>query len=204
MKPNYSFKAKVMESGLCTKERQISKAVYSHDCLMLYGEIVPCKLDYETAIKERSLLLQECPEEYNEAKKINHAQFKRKIRIQKRITPWLTEDKKCLFLTLTFTDKTLSKTSPVTRRKYVDRFLKQFNAPFVANKDFGKKNHREHYHAVIRCDYIDFTLWHKYGAIKSETIHRPNSSARLSKYIAKLTNHAIKETTKRSVILYSR
>lgn len=120
----------------------------------------------------------------------------------------------CLFLTLTFTDKVLEKTSADSRRQYVKKFLKLFNVPYVANIDFGAKKGREHYHAILQLDKIDYHLW-KYGTIKglkvrndikvdengcitSETIER------LSRYVAKLTNHAIKATTKRCSIMYSR
>ena len=125
---------------------------------------------------------------------------------------------KCLFLTLTFTDKVLDSTSPETRRRYVSYYLKQFGVPYIANIDFGTADayiddngnerqgtKREHYHAVIQTDKIDLSEWHKYGAIKLEKIRASqNDNIRLAKYVSKLTNHAIKETTKRACLIYSR
>ena len=110
------------------------------------------------------------------------------------------------FLTLTFNDSILSSTSPETRRKYVRRFLKSFNCQYVGNIDFGKRNHREHFHALIGTGKIDYSLWNtRFGAINGLKVRNStDDKARLSRYIAKLTNHAIKETTKRSVIIYSR
>lgn len=144
--------------------------------------------------------------ELNEVEKICNASIQRTKRLRNRIESILLNGE-CLFLTLTFTDETLNSTTEETRRKYVRRYLKLFNCPYVANIDFGAKNHREHYHAVIGCSNIDFSFWRSYGNINVQRI-RNNSielnKKRLSKYICKLSNHAIKETTKRSCLIYSR
>ena len=111
-------------------------------------------------------------------------------------------EKQCLFLTLTFTDDTLQKTSTTTRRRYIVKYLSQFNVPCIANKDFGKENGREHYHAIIQIDRIDYSLY-DYGAINGKkVVVGSETDLRLSKYISKLTNHAIKETTKQSRLIY--
>ena len=120
----------------------------------------------------------------------------------------------CLFLTFTFRDKTLNNTSAYTRRRYVKYFLNALNVPYVANIDFGKKNEREHYHAVVQIGRVDYSKW-KYGAINGIKIRNDikydddgvitsESVEKIARYVAKLTNHAIKETTRRSVIMYSR
>lgn len=137
----------------------------------------------------------------------------RTSRLRKRISQMLAFP--CLFLTLTFTDKTLDNTSKDTRRRYVINYLKSFDSYYIANIDFGRKNEREHYHAIICSDKIDYSSWHKYGAIKGEKVRNNlsiddfgvisnESNERIAKYINKLTNHAIKETTKANRIIYSR
>lgn len=143
---------------------------------------------------------------YNEITKIEHSSCKRAMRLRSRIESMLLNGQ-CLFLTLTFNDETLNQTSAETRRKYVSRFLKSFNCQYVANIDFGKENGREHYHAVINASRIELKEWRCYGNINVERIRNNNialSKTRLSKYIAKLSNHAIKETTKRCCLIYSR
>ena len=78
---------------------------------------------------------------------------------------------------------------------------------YVANIDYGSKNKREHYHALINCDKVDFKSWRKYGNINAKRVRNKDiesDKTKLSKYIAKLSNHAIKETTKRSCLIYSR
>ena len=110
----------------------------------------------------------------------------------------------CLFLTLTFRDNVLIEVDEKYRKVYVCRFLNSLDCRYIANKDFGKKNGREHYHAIVEKEHIDYTKW-SYGALNGLKIRNHDEDVkRISKYVAKLTNHAIKKTTKRSVIIYSR
>lgn len=184
-------------------------------------------MSYDTAVEKRCFLLENFPKEYTEAEKINFARYKRVIRLRERIKKILTTSDTVIFLTLTFTDDALAKTSPDTRRQYVRRYLGQFGFDFVANIDFGAKNGREHYHAVVG-GKIDLKPWtEKMGGTNVRIVKAPEFTQKrvpkryqglpqeeiekrmaiddekaLSKYVAKLTNHAIKETTKRSCCIY--
>lgn len=53
------------------------------------------------------------------------------------------------FVTLTFKPEVLESTSKQTRRTYIARFLKENTYYYIANIDYGKKNDREHYHAIV-------------------------------------------------------
>lgn len=226
MKIDYKFKSEVLKTDIPKLANQISKAIYARFALENWGEIVKSNMDYDTAIEKRCFLLKNFPREYEEAEKINLARYKRVARLRKRINAILHNSEFVQFLTLTFSDDTLAKTSPETRRRYVQRFLTELKCDYVANVDFGAKNGREHYHAVIGgvCDEKEWTkygfinsLWVKIGderlrkvpkryeTLSPDEIERrmqEDNEKRLAKYVAKLTNHAIKETTKRSVILY--
>lgn len=201
-KIDYAYKAEVLKSGIVQEQKNISLAIYAHFALLEYGLYIPTKIDYETAQEKRSFLMENCPQEWREAERINYAFYKRVKRLKDKIAEML-EGGQCLFLTLTFTDEVLAKTSPETRRQYISRFLKQFNVPYIANKDFGSKNKREHYHAVIQLDHLDYSLY-EYGAINGQKIASVKDNVKLAKYVSKLTNHAIKETTQRSCLIYSR
>lgn len=127
-------------------------------------------------------------------------------RLKKRIKKMFVKD--CVFLTLTFRDDVLSSCSSDTRRTYVRRFLKEFGVPYVANIDFGLNDeftHREHYHAVLQKDKIPLNCW-SYGISHVEKIRCDLcSSAKLSQYIVKITNHAYKDSTKNlNNLIYSR
>lgn len=110
----------------------------------------------------------------------------------------------CIFVTLTFNDKSLQNTTEVTRRRYVSRYLKEQSDYYIANIDYGEKNGREHYHAVV-FGHLDLEKWHKYGGIDVERIKSGlNDNLKVSKYISKLTNHAIKNTCKNKRLIYSK
>lgn len=203
MSIDYAKKAEVMELGFVDLQRKISKAFFAESYFERTGQIIYSELDYDTAYEEYLFLLENCPDEWNEACKINYATYKRVKRLKDRVS-YLLSNGDCTFVTLTFTDEVLATTSPETRRRYITRFLKRFDVPYIANKDFGSKNGREHYHAVIQSQNIDYSLY-EYGAINGEKIRNSkNDDIKLAKYISKLTNHAIKETCNGSKIIYSK
>lgn len=191
-KPNYERKALAIESGCSHKYRQFRYACYKNEeekINTLYSDLKCCYDD--DLIKESSRLYE--------------SQKKRVKTLKNKIKTMLSNGK-CIFLTLTFKPDTLESTTPETRKDYVRRFLKENYDKYIANIDYGARNGREHYHAVCLLDntLANFNTWHKYGAVKSENIWQTNSDIKISKYITKLTNHAIKETCKRSAIIYSR
>lgn len=197
---DYELKSKVLNSGLCKLEKKVSKAMFKFYQYHNKGSDLT-DLSYNSAVKIYNYQIRHNNLYWKEAQKINHATYSRARRLKERIELMLAFDK-CQFLTLTFTDEVLASTSENTRRRYVTRFLKSLNCDnYVANKDFGGENGREHYHAVVSKDYIDYSSW-SYGNLDGEVCNK-NSKA-LSKYVAKLTNHAIKETTKRSSLIYCR
>ena len=156
-----------------------------------------------------------------ECEKINHATYERNKRLKDKINKMLLSGH-CIFLTLTFNNDILDSTNELTRRKYVSRYLKDLSNKYIANIDFGLKTEREHYHAIIRYDdyvyinktktdsYILMTEKWPYGFINAKDIQfnneieNDNTNTKLAKYINKLTNHAIKETTKRNHLIFSK
>ena len=155
------------------------------------------------------------PDLMQEAEKVSHARYTRATKLYKTLELFLTFFP-CTFVTLTFNDDTLNSTSFETQRKYVKRYLKSQALFYIANVDYGAKNGRVHFHAVVTTQSLDLKKWHKYGAIKTEKIIvsiEKNSDVskcvtkinakRLGKYISKLSNHAIKETASGCRVIYS-
>ena len=137
------------------------------------------------------------------ANNLNQAKYQRTIRLKNRIKKAI-ESNKAWFITITFNDETLNNTNEQTRRKYVSRWLKSLSKLYVANIDYGELKGREHYHAVITSDTRPPKSW-KYGFIDILKVKTTdNDTTRISKYISKLTNHAIKHTTKSKRIIYSK
>jgi len=210
---DYAFKSKVLNEhyDLLNKAKKASLYTYALNELENNGVLMHCLRHSNADCLTLSDLYLQCADnglknEFLECLKINKASYERTNRLKKRIYAMLTSGN-CLFLTLTFNDNALNNTSSATRREYVRKYLKRFNVPYIANIDFGAKNHREHYHAVINADSIDLDAWRIHGNINVERVRNRNiksDNERLSKYICKLSNHAIKETTKRSSLIYSR
>ena len=114
--------------------------------------------------------------------------------------------KKIYFLTLTLNEKSINIKKD-TMRKYIQRFLRKNCLRYFANLDYGKENGRPHFHAVVQVDKrIDFTYYlNKFGfyfyeRVKTDTIDKK----RITKYITKLSLHAIKDTASIDRIIYSR
>lgn len=156
---------------------------------------------------------------------VNDAYYHRLGRLRNRIERMCNIG--CCFLTLTFDDVQLGKHSPAIRRKRVQQFLNGFEVPYIANIDFGSENGREHYHAVICAPLEQLALerWKRgyvyYEEVGSNRVYRADKGiherprkrrddtpeydgSRTAKYMNKLTNHALKETTKGQKIMYCR
>jgi hypothetical protein len=154
---------------------------------------------------------------------ILNADKERRKRLRKRINLMFMQGR-CYFVTLTFSDEVLSKTSSRDRRIKVTRFLKSISKQYVGNVDYGKTTEREHYHAIILSEQLDniqyhyfnqygwvcdaceqFAMWSNIGFYTIKSCNKDeNDIKKLASYVTKLTNHAIKETTKRNALIYSR
>lgn len=197
MQVDYRHKAQVLKTDLCKRINKLDKQTYLNS---IEGIIKDQKLDDEYF----DLLMQYDYNDIKEARKINKATYQRIKRLKDRITQYI-EEKPCIWATLTFSDEVLDNTNPETRRQYVRRFLKSHSACYLANIDYGSKNEREHYHALMVVDKVPRGSW-SYGwdKYKRVRVNQKSSAVRISKYISKLTNHAIKETTHSCYIIYSR
>lgn len=136
---------------------------------------------------------------------------KRRVRCYEKTSTLVRDNKLVVFGTLTFTNDVLAKTSTETRRRYVSRYLKSISSSYIANIDFGDKeknpqsNEREHYHCLISVEKIPES-W-RYGFCRFDIIPKNDVDCKkVSKYIAKLTNHAMKveRTGKARRLIYSR
>lgn len=197
-KPNYILKAHVLNIGLYTDYRKIQKSYYNYH----FDAKIPSAYPIDVARMLENLYRSENEENWKECERIHNATKCRKKRLNNRIGLML--QKPCIFVTLTFSNETLANTSEETRHTYVKRYLKSNANSYVANIDYGRANEREHYHALIQLENLDCTDWHKYGGIKVKRVRSANDYQKLSTYIAKLTNHAMKETANRARVIYSR
>lgn len=165
---------------------------------------------YDEAKIINDFMFSENLECWKECKRINKNDLNRKTRLKKRINKIISSDSKSYFITLTFTDQVLQNTNYDSRRQYVRRYLNDISLDFVANIDYGEQNGREHYHAVVNLKSAlngakTPKKW-QYGYMSAKIINKnlKKNDVRLSKYLSKLTNHAIKQSTFGTKIIYSR
>ena len=133
------------------------------------------------------------------ADKVINARKQKAKRVRKRIEEIMKGD--CLFLTFTFRPETLQTTTFEYRKRYIRDWLLNLHCLYVGNLDYGKKNGREHYHAVVGISSVDFGSY-SLGTLKGLKIKSGSSSIALSRYIVKLTSHCLKNTAR--TIIYSR
>lgn len=139
-------------------------------------------------------------------------------RLTKKIYGWLTKYKP-LFITLTFNDETLKGTTAEQRERLAIQYLKSETALYIANRDYGSKNSREHYHALIIASTLSYeetpahlrryraTLnaepWKKYGLVKIDTTGA-KYNAPMKTQAQNLAQHFKKESAKGERVIYSR
>ena len=208
MATDYVYKAKILNNykDLLIEQRKANMFTFSLSLFHQYGLVSYSLENYEGQMTneqlERYCACVGLTKELKECERINHAWFERVKRLKSRVSDIVSRCDSS-FITLTFTDEVLNETTKETRRTYVARWCKSFGVPYVANIDFGSETNREHYHVIIACK-VDAKTW-QYGFMGIESIRdTSNDITRLSKYISKLTNHAIKETTQRQSLIYSR
>lgn len=220
---DYQLKAQLLKTDLPLYQRKISKLFFEMDAISNKrngAHFWLSKEDLQAIETKRELVAyynekaknvlgvdfcsDECIEAYgfdafHECLKINNASYHRVKRLKDKIASMI--EFPCVFLTITFKPKYYGS-SDTTKRKYVQRFLNGLNCPYVANVDYGKKNGRLHYHALVQIDRVSSDLW-SYGNLDFKAVYNKNNVA-LAKYISKLTNHAIKETAKGKRLLYDK
>lgn len=112
---------------------------------------------------------------------------------------------KLIFGTLTFNEEALTKTSKVTRRRYVARFLTSQCESYIANIDYGDENEREHYHFVAMVkNKIKKDSW-KYGFDSYRTIPQTRQGLqKVKSYLLKLNNHSYKTSTRNERVIMNK
>lgn len=195
------FKSEVISEGLVKEVVQKKKELYYSNLIDVVNEedgvIYKASFDNgwtDYVLKSRSNSQLDCAFLLVDSKKRKAKKVKDKISD-------LLLNNQAYFLTLTFRDEVLQNTTPQTRRTYVRKFLKSVSDKYVANIDFSPDIGREHYHAVI-LNRIDLKSW-SYGFAFNEKVRsHKNDLERVSKYITKLTAHALKVNATR--LIYSR
>ena len=149
---------------------------------------------------------------FNKDKKLEsilNSRYQKCSRIKKRFIYLIARYKYLYFVTFTFDDYYV-KLCDRSRKDLIKSSLYSFNPDikYILNIDFGKNTERLHYHCIVATnDNADLNsfLQNNYPCFSyTEKIRISKEDLkRTSKYINKLSNHAIKDTTQRSRVLYN-
>lgn len=183
--------------------KSIRKSNYCDYMRVVHNVDIPSTMDYLTAQSTLHCLINSYGQ-YTIDDLFKRANLDSQIvtRLRSRIELMLNLGD-CVFLTFTFTDHSLSVYSTDYLRLCVKRFLNLYSSLYVANVDYGKENGRIHYHAVALTSHVNLKAW-KFGAINVKRIHSTEDSLCLARYVSKLANHSLKESTRRESLIYSR
>ncbi len=137
------------------------------------------------------------PKEVKDFNRARNARTQRAIRVRKRIENMLAL-KNVLFLTLTFGDPALADGEDVCFAR-CKAFAETFS-DYVFNADYGDEGGRLHFHGCVPAErIITYDDW-PYGFFKVKKVGK--DLVHLSRYIAKLGNHATKSSAKQ--LIYKR
>lgn len=130
-------------------------------------------------------------------------------RIKKRFVYLIVKYKYHYFCTFTFDDDLIEKCDR-TKRDLIKSSLMSFDSDvsYILNVDYGSKTEREHYHCIVATNNPTNLRQHlkeiypcrsgcKFVSTSSNDIKR------LSKYINKLSNHCIKDSTKGKRLVFN-
>lgn len=129
--------------------------------------------------------------------------YRQRLKRLRRKTKKMLEHS-CIFLTFTLEDL-IPEDEFI---KEIKRYLKNACLSGYFNLDYGDKFGRLHAHALVVADYIDNSykndLRWNLGALNIEKVYNGDDDyIKVAKYISKLSNHAVKTSTKGKVIYFN-
>lgn len=146
-------------------------------------------------------------EELVDARKLLNSMRMKNKRLRQRIDLMLTCSSNVCFCTFTLNEQYINY-SKTTLEIYLKRILKDNCPIYIANADYGSQNERLHFHAVAIVNDIQKLKndW-KFGFSDIQVVcARENCEIKMAKYVSKLTNHALKDSTRplENKLIYSR
>lgn len=152
------------------------------------GYVLPTNQDYENILSSR---------------------YHKVSRVKQHLVYMIMKRKYHYFITFTFDDDYI-QCCDRTKRDAVKKAIKSINADvlYIMNIDFGSKTEREHFHVLLGTDSPTDLVSHfssEYPCFfKVMPIYLSDRSiTKISKYINKLSNHCIKDSTRNRRIVYN-
>ena len=195
---------KVERAMFCYKQWQTAQEVKMIDEFKLDDNLyIATGFDYYTALRIKSAFLLDEYKHifYDDVCKLLRNRRAKKRRCSKSVDSMFKKYDYVYFFTYQFYDNHLALTKKY-RKSLVVKWLKGNCSAYALNIDFGEITYREHYHAVIGTNTkIPFK-----SLPSNITLERiPNhvdDKERISKYITKLSSHAVKISTRNERLSY--
>lgn len=137
------------------------------------------------------------------------ARYMKVSRVKKHFIYLIYRYKFLYFVTFTF-DNDLLKCCERTQKDYIKKSLLGFDKDikYILNADYGSQTERLHYHCIcatnVDGNFLEFIRDHYPCRSNVEQINIASDDIkRLSKYINKLSNHCVKDSTKKRRIVYN-
>lgn len=165
-------------------------------------------------VKNYPKLFQTQEQAFNVFKRFKNIQARKK-RCKKKVSQLinysLSKGLKPVFATFTISPEYYNKSLNYYLLR-LKRLLKNNFDKYIINVDYGLLNERLHFHCVLSDTIKDLSKWSKdmafwgIGAINCEKIRVNNKTVlfKINNYLNKLSNHALKDTTKQTKLIYSR
>lgn len=140
--------------------------------------------------------------------RILSARYMKVSRVKKKLVYLMTRFDYIWFCTFTFDNYYINKCDR-TKRDLIKKVLGLVpDNHYILNVDYGSKTEREHYHCIVGTNYsydLNKLFQDNYSCFCSALKVRTTEEdyKRLSKYINKLSNHCIKDSTKNKRIIYN-
>lgn len=142
-----------------------------------------------------------------EIEKTLNARYHKVGRVKRRFLYLLSRYKYIWFVTFTFDNYYINKSSR-TKRDLIKQCINKHDFKYILNIDYGSQTEREHYHCILATNEdinIDDFMKTNYKCFSCSILCKNGLEdfKRLSKYINKLVNHCLKATTKNQRLVYN-
>lgn len=132
--------------------------------------------------------------------RILSSRYMKVSRLKKDIVYLFHTKKYVWFLTFTFDDNYIIKCDR-TKRDLIKHSLQYSDFKYILNVDYGSRTEREHYHCILGTDEdinLKYYLKWNYPCFTDARLCSTSEEdkKRLTKYLNKLTNHCLKDSTK--------
>ena len=146
----------------------------------------------KSRVRKETPYYMEYEKEYNRIKERRKKGIQRYKKYATKMFEYYFELYWCTF---TISEEWIGKKTKEEFKKELQKWLKKNAKDYIANIDFGEKNERLHFHAIVASKENYFT-W-KYGHLFVKEINIRKGTEAIARYANRFANHATKSTAQK-------